>query len=235
MPSELASSEVASSEAETSSTLASARLEHSSSLREQVLALLRQRLITGEISPDRILSVAALAGELGVSTSPVREAMLALVHEGIMEAVRNRGYRVVALTDSDRREIHQLRVMLEPAAMRLLAHNPEAVRLRYERLTQLAELTVECARNGDLVGHLESDRQFHALLFGAIGNDRLTNTVMLLRDQTRRYSLRSMALDALTANAAEHIQLLDAILKGDVAQAESVMVSHLEHLHLDIS
>jgi DNA-binding GntR family transcriptional regulator len=221
------------SEAADGFTPASTRLEHSSSLREQALALLRQRLVTGEIAPDRILSVAALASELGVSTSPVREAMLALVHEGVMEAVRNRGYRVVPVTDGDRREIHQLRVMLEPAAMRLLADNPEVLRDRYEQLVRLAKDTVECAKTGDLVGHLESDRQFHALLFGAIGNDRLTNTVMLLRDQTRRYTLRSVPLEALTDNAAEHVQLLDAILEGDAAQAESVMLSHLSHLDPD--
>ena len=63
------------------------------SLREQALDVVRQALVSGEIKPGDIYSAAALAERLGVSNSPVREAMLTLVHEGLLEAVPNRGFR----------------------------------------------------------------------------------------------------------------------------------------------
>jgi DNA-binding GntR family transcriptional regulator len=78
--------------------LSQARLQRIS-LREQALALLREALITGRITDGVVYSSKALAAELGVSNGPIREAMLALVDDGLMEAVPNKGFRAVPLTD----------------------------------------------------------------------------------------------------------------------------------------
>ncbi|MGY2873631.1 DNA-binding GntR family transcriptional regulator [Marmoricola sp. URHA0025 HA25] len=210
------------------------RLTHGWSLRDQALALLRQRLTAGEVKPDDILSVSALASELGVSTSPVREAMLALVDEGIMESVRNRGYRVVPLTLADRREIHQLRMMLEPLATRLLAEDPTPILPQRDELAAIADVTVESAAEGDLVAHLEADRRFHLGLVGAVGNGRLTDMVMRLRDQTQRSALRSLSREFLRTTSLEHAQILDAVVAGDEALAEALMVRHVKRLDPDL-
>src|SRR6516162_9889095 len=87
------------------------------SLRDRALTAIKQALITGQIVPGVVYSAASLAAELGVSNSPVREAMLALVDDGLMEAVPNRGYRAVALSPGDMAEIAQLRVFLEVPAV----------------------------------------------------------------------------------------------------------------------
>ncbi|HUC27740.1 MAG TPA: GntR family transcriptional regulator, partial [Streptosporangiaceae bacterium] len=89
------------------------------SLRDQVLRAIRNGLVTGQIVPGVVYSAAALAAELGVSNSPVREAMLALVDEGLMEVVPNRGYRPVTLSATDTAEIIQLRELLEVPAVGL--------------------------------------------------------------------------------------------------------------------
>jgi DNA-binding GntR family transcriptional regulator len=205
-----------------------------SNLRDQALAALRHALITGQITPGRVYSAAALAGELGVSNSPVREAMLALVDDGLMEPVPNRGYRAVALSEHDMDEIAQLRLLLELAAVGQAADLDVGEQL--PMLWQLVDRIEQTAAAGDLVGNLDADRQFHLALVGACGNRRLLTMVARLRDQTRLYNLQNLAhTGALSDSAAEHRPLLEAIAAHDRERAEALMRTHLAHIRADWS
>jgi DNA-binding GntR family transcriptional regulator len=203
-------------------------------LRDQALAAIRRALITGQIVPGVVYSAASLAAELGVSNSPVREAMLALVDDGLMEVVPNRGYRPVALSRSDLAEIAQLRMLLEVPAAGVAAEMDLGERkLELETLVELIE---ETAASGDVGGNLEADRQFHLSLVDVCGNRRLTQHVARLRDQTRLYNLRNLAqTGALVASAGEHRPLLAAIVAHDRPRAENLMRAHLAHITTDWS
>ncbi|MEV0720416.1 GntR family transcriptional regulator [Asanoa sp. NPDC050611] len=212
---------------------ASASLQRTS-LRDQVLTALRQALVTGQLEPGVVYSAASLAAELGVSNSPVREAMLALTDDGLMEVVPNRGYRVVALTEADLAEITQLRYLLEVPAAGLAAERDLTDRLG--ALYELVERIESTAGAGDLAGNLDADRRFHLLLVDTCGNRRLTEQVARLRDQTRLFNLRALAESGdLVASAAEHRPLLDAIAAHDRATAETLMRAHLDHIRTDWS
>jgi DNA-binding GntR family transcriptional regulator len=203
-------------------------------LREQVLATIREALITGRIIPGVVYSAASLATELGISNSPVREAMLALVDEGLMEVVPNRGYRPVALTSSDLAEIAQLRMLLEvPAAgIAALANLGQ----RAAELEGLVERIEQTAALGDVGGNLAADRQFHLSLVDICGNRRLVQQVAQLRDQTRLYNIRHLAqTGALVASAGEHRPILAAIVAHDRRRAETLMRAHLGHITTDWS
>ena len=198
------------------------------SLREQALDVVRQALVAGEIKPGDIYSAAALAERLGVSNSPVREAMLTLVHEGLLEAVPNRGFRVVPLSDTDLDEVYQLRLLLEVPAMVQLAER--GIAAERERLTGLAEEIERAAADRDVIRFLETDRAFHLELLALQGNRRLVSIVANLRDQTRLYGLKMLAQqDMLGASAAEHRQLLAAIDAGDTERVSQLTRAHLEH------
>jgi DNA-binding GntR family transcriptional regulator len=204
------------------------------SLRDQALTVIRQALVTGRIVPGVVYSAASLAAELGVSNSPVREAMLALVDDGLMEVVPNRGYRAVALSPADTAEIVQLRLLLEVPAVGLAAEGDLGGRLA--ELEELVEVIEQTAADGDVDGNLEADREFHLALVGACGNERLTALVARLRDQARLYNLRNLAESGdLSASAAEHRPLLTAVARHDRATAERLMRSHLAHLSTDWS
>jgi DNA-binding GntR family transcriptional regulator len=204
------------------------------SLRDQALAMIRQALITGQIAPGVVYSATALAAELGVSTSPVREAMLSLVDDGLMESVPNRGYRAVTLTGHDMAEIHQLRMLLEVAGAGQAAERDLGDRLA--ELTALVDTIERTAADGDVAANLEADRQFHLTLVAAGGNQRLTRMVARLRDQTRLYNLRNLAATGeLVSSAAEHRPLLAAVADHDRDTAESLMRGHLAHLRGDWS
>lgn len=201
-----------------------------SSLRDQVIAVLRQRLVSGELKPGGIYSAQAVAAELGVSGSPVREAMLTLVQQGRMEPVRNRGFRVVSLDDDDLREILQLRLWLEVPAMRLLAGDPRVLAVQ-EQYAAIADAIVAAAREGDLVEYLERDRQFHLGLLGLLGNQRLVDVVENLRDQTRLFGLAELGESGrLVPSAEEHGHILAAMVQGDAELTEQLVVAHLQHV-----
>jgi DNA-binding GntR family transcriptional regulator len=205
------------------------------SLREQALALLREALITGRIADGVVYSSKALATELGVSNGPIREAMLALVDDGLMEAVPNKGFRAVPVAPADLAEIYEMRLLLEvPVVARLARRGLPSDRAA--RLTGLADTIERTARSRDLAGNLAADRDFHLSLLAAGGNGRLVDAVARLRDQTRLRNLRTINADgSLVASAEEHRPLLAAIVRHDERAAERLMRQHLEHIRQDWS
>src|SRR3954447_1482145 len=91
------------------------------SLREQAQQVIRASILAGELAAGEIYSASTLAERLGVSPTPVREAMLELANGGLVEAVRTRGFRILTADEDDLDEISQLRLMLEVPSMRIVA------------------------------------------------------------------------------------------------------------------
>ena len=199
------------------------------SLRERVAESLRAALVSGRMAPGTTYSIPALAEQFGVSATPVREAMLDLVNEGIVAPVPNKGFRVVELTDEELDQVTELRRLLEVPTVRDLAGaiDPAAVK----RLRGLAAAVHDAAQRGDVVAYVESDRELHLALLGEAGNPRLVEMVGRLRDQSRLYGLEQLAADGvLVDSAAEHVRLIDALESGDRRAAEKVMAHHLDHV-----
>ncbi|MGW7538594.1 GntR family transcriptional regulator [Amycolatopsis sp. NPDC054798] len=210
---------------------AGVRLQHTN-LREQVLEVVRQAMVSGEIRPGDIYSAAALASRLGVSSSPVREAMLTLVNEGLMEPVRNRGYRVVAMSEQDLDEIYELRQLLEVPAT--LSAGAKAQRADLDRLDSLAEAIEDAAEAGDVARFLDADRRFHLELLALGGNRRLVDSIAGLRNQTRLYGLEKLAEGRrLTGAAREHRDILAAIAARDWDGLKDLVHAHLRHTRAD--
>lgn len=199
------------------------------SLRERVAESLRAALVSGRMVPGTTYSVPALAEQFGVSATPVREAMLDLVNEGIMSAVPNKGFRVVELSDAELDQITELRRLLEVPTVGELAGAIDRAAIR--RLRSLAAAVSDAARRGDVVAYVEADRELHLALLAEAGNPRLVEMVGRLRDQSRLYGLEQLAADGvLVDSAAEHIRLIDALESGDRRAAERVMAHHLDHV-----
>jgi DNA-binding GntR family transcriptional regulator len=200
-------------------------------LRDQALAILKLRLVSGDLAPGEIYSAASLAAELGVSNSPVREAMLTLVNQGLMETVRNRGFRVVPLSDKERQNVYDLRILLEIPSMARLAAMKEKLTPRRAEFAKIASDMVACAKARDIVGYLEFDRQFHIGLLQMLGNEQLVSIVENLREQTRQYGLKTLSERGLLVKSAEeHQPILDALIAGDKKQVSKLMTDHLGHL-----
>jgi DNA-binding GntR family transcriptional regulator len=210
-------------------TLAVPSFAERQSLREQIADSLRAALVAGQMRPGVVYSVPMLAERFGVSATPVREAMLDLAKEGLVESVRNKGFRVTDLADKDLDDITELRALIEVPTVAHLAvvADPEQI----EALRPLAEAIVEGAAAGDLIRYIEADRLFHLKLLALAGNPRLVEVVRDLRAQTRLYGLDQLVEQGrLAASAAEHLELLDALLARDPALTETVMRRHIGHV-----
>jgi DNA-binding GntR family transcriptional regulator len=198
------------------------------SLREQVRRALEAALVAGELRAGEIYSAPSLAEEFGVSATPVREAMLDLVKDGFVEVVRNKGFRVLEVSEADLDQISQIRLLLEvPTTVRAAA---VLTTENFEHLADIADEITSAASCGDIITYLDADRRFHLELIATVGNQRLTDLVDRLRRQTRLSGLHSLARSGrLVGSADEHHQLLAALQAGDTKAVTRLMSAHLAH------
>ncbi|WP_374108983.1 GntR family transcriptional regulator [Streptomyces sp. CC228A] len=196
------------------------------SVRGQVLQALRDALVGGDLAPGEVYSAPALGARLGVSATPVREAMMQLALEGAVEVVPNRGFRVIERTRRELAELAEVRALLEVPVMLRLARTVPAA--RWAELRPLAEATAAAAVRGGLAGYGEADRAFHRALLGLAGNEQL----VAVADDLHRRSQWPLVSQPVTrradllADAAEHGALLDALEAGDLDVVESLVREH---------
>src|ERR1700722_14806308 len=177
-------------------SLTIAPLAKAASLRETVTQILRAAIISGEMAPGEVYSAPALGTRFGVSATPVREAMVDLSREGLVETVPNKGFRVTAVSESDLDDIAALRMLVEPPTVRevtpLIPAEGIPALLPAEAtpaLRELAQAIVDHAAAGDLVTYTEADRRFHLAILEYSHNQRLVSLVSDLRSHTRLYGL----------------------------------------------
>jgi DNA-binding GntR family transcriptional regulator len=198
------------------------------SLGEQVRRKLQMDIISGEIPPGTILSGPALAQHLGISSSPVREALLQLAADGLPEVRRNRGFVVVTPTVEDLRNTFQVRVRLETMAIEQFVQiglpDPDPA-----PLTAIADEIAAAVKKGDVPVYMAADRAFHEALLDAAGNPVLTRIALKLRDTMRLYGICSENGSARqAASVEEHYAMIKlAKDKGSVQEASELMTRHI--------
>ena len=201
---------------------------HRMVLRDQAREVMRASIINGEFQGGTLYPVSYFSSRLGVSATPIREALLDLVKEGLVEVVRNRGFRIPTLSAQDLDEIFELRLLLEvPSMGRLVGRmTPIDIAECNDYLRQMDEYTLA----GDPARYLSADRAFHIRLFQCLGNKRLADIFTTLRNQTPVYGLPELAMPGrMTDSSREHRRLLEAIVQGQSEKAKSVITMHLKH------
>jgi DNA-binding GntR family transcriptional regulator len=199
------------------------------SYRERVADALRAALIAGELRPGEVYSAPGLAARFGVSATPVREAMLDLAKEGLVDTVPNKGFRVTVVSEKQLDEYTRIRALIEIPTTAELATTADPSAL--ESLRPTAQDIVSAAAGGDLVAYVEADTRFHLALLALAGNAHLVEVVGDLRKRSRLYGLTALAAEGrLEASAAEHLELLDALKSRDEATVREVMTRHLGHV-----
>ena len=204
-------------------------LEPHESLRDRVEETIAAAIITGEMAPGEVFSAPVLAVRFQVSATPVREAMQKLEKRGLVEIVRNKGFRVTAVSEEALRNLSEVRHYLEPQAMAQLATRFPLAEL--DRVRALADRIVRGAADEDLLVYLAADKEFHLALLGYLGNPMLVEVVADLRDRTRLVGLTSLLrTDQLRESALEHHRLLDLLVAGDADGARDLMHQHIGHV-----
>lgn len=197
------------------------------SVRARVTEELRAGIVTGELEAGQVYSAPRLGARYGVSATPVREAMLDLVKEGLVRTVRNKGFEILAPSPAALHDILEVRLLLEVPTVRRLAER--GVReAELVTLQELAESTVVLAEAGDIVSHVAADLTFHLALLGLWGNTEITEAVRALRSRSRLAGLWSLENQpAMVESAHEHVLLLEHLRRRDGEAADALMTSHV--------
>jgi DNA-binding GntR family transcriptional regulator len=197
-----------------------------SSLTSRVTETLREAILSGELEPDSLHAVQAVASQIGVSRTPVREALIHLAAQGLVRFEANRGFVVLGSTSQDLQEIFRLRLLLEVPSLyatieRLTSAGAAALEADLDRMR------VAC-NAGDAHTLLVADRNFHKTIMVLSGNSRLAEFVDSLRDfvLTRRVSTVGHSRSGEEI-LSPHLELMRAIRQGDTATATSLMQSHI--------
>jgi DNA-binding GntR family transcriptional regulator len=201
------------------------------SLRDVSAQRLQAAIMTGYLRPGIVYSARALSAQLGISATPVREAMLDLVKEGLVEAIPNKGFRVVQLTGTELDELTQLRELIEVPTVRRIAERGIDDQAGLGELAALASELERTAHDKDGWGHLTADLKFHLKLLSYANNQSLVDIVHRLRIRSRLFGIPELAdRGELADTAREHAQLLELVRSRDAAAAEELMRRHIGHV-----
>jgi DNA-binding GntR family transcriptional regulator len=187
----------------------------------RVLEIIRNAILSGELAPGTALVEQELAAQLGVSKTPVREALKTLEGTGLVVMVPYRGATVRELTRADAVAIYDLRLLLEPEAV----HRSVIARANFSGASEWLRTARAAAGNAE---RSMANREFHRLLYAGCGNALLVATLDGLRDRTALVSAASWAKCATwEAEAEEHEAILAAASAGDADTARRLTAEHV--------
>lgn len=153
------------------------------SLRQRVSRGLRAAVASGSLKPGQVYSVPVLAAEFGVSATPVREAMLDLVRDRLVEPVRNKGFRIIDVDPTELAEVNEVRSLIEPAAVASLAGKLSSLQL--EGLRAYVDAILDAAQRGDRGAAAATAFELREVMLNLCPNSVLVDNVTRLRTRAR--------------------------------------------------
>lgn len=192
---------------------------------EAVLDAVKHAILTGRLAPGQPLIETELAAQLGVSKTPVREALKTLAGAGLVTMSPYRGASVRLVDDALAHSVYDIRVLLEPEAVRRAAGRGAAAGASWQAAAAALDRADAAA---DRAERQQANREFHRALYADCGNDLMVGMLDGLRDQT---ALVSTAVWTRSASweqeAAEHRAILQAVTAGRAETAASLLEEHI--------
>jgi len=195
-------------------------------LTDHVYRAVKQRILTQDIEIGTRLRDEALAAQLGVSRTPVREALMRLQRDGLVDIIPRSGTRVRSFTDSDIEEIYDLRIVLESLAVRNATS-----RLTDEtiaRLRELHEKAETALAGGNFRPALEFDREMHAAIIDACGNGRLQQFMANINDYVTLFRNLGARTPFHRGFTYRHCEIIRALERRDPKAASHALAEHIE-------
>jgi DNA-binding GntR family transcriptional regulator len=201
-------------------------LSPGSRLVDRVKARLRTAILEGRFAPGTGLSVPELAKQLGVSRSPVREALVHLLAEGLAVESSRRGISVAERTPQDLSELEELAAQLELGALERLARHGADPNL-LDRLERLCAAQHGAIRSGDEALWFRLNNEFHRLIIARCGNGILAAQFNLVANQLRLARADMRRREIPSAGTADHERLVAALRSADAEGVQTVGRAHL--------
>lgn len=203
-------------------------------LRDVVFNTLRQAILKGELAPGERLMEIQLADRLGVSRTPIREAIRKLELEGLVLMIPRKGAEVAKISEKSLRDVLEVRRSLEELAIELACQ-----RMGSDEIVQLEEAQAsfrEAVEKGDAMAIAESDERYHDIIYFGTGNSRLVQILNNLREQMYRYRLEYIKdEDKRQILLVEHEHILKAMKGHHTAEAKEAMREHIDNQEITVS
>src|SRR5271154_674971 len=189
----------------------------------------KAQVLSGAFAGGELISEGEVAGALGMSRTPVREAFLRLEAEGLLRLYPQRGALVVPVSSDEARAVIEARLILEQfAAGKVIARGPAACGAVFERLSAELQRQRDAVAKSDLQGFADADRAFHSVILQESGNAIVAGFYSSLRDrQTRMNRELVMHEERITTILEEHRLFAEAVRDGDLERTEEVLRTHL--------
>ncbi len=193
-------------------------------IRHEVYDHLKGEILSGKLPSGSRLGEIALAQRLGVSRTPVREAVQRLAQAGLVEIMPNRGAKVKTVSTADVEDVYAVREVLDGLAARLAATHRTTTQLETMRA---ALAKIEQADPNDFEMQIAADLEFHAAIAAGSGNLTLKATLTSLSENVARVKLLSKHTNQSPSTRTAHHDLLEAISKRDATAAEHLAKAHV--------
>ena len=203
-------------------------------LRDVVFNTLREAILKGELRPGERLMEIHLANRLGVSRTPIREAIRMLELEGLVLMIPRKGAEVAGISEQGLRDVLEVRRSLEELAIELACQ-----RMADDDILELKKTQEEfrrAVRTADAMTIAETDEHYHDIIYNGTGNSRLIQILYNLREQMYRYRLEYIKdADKRQILVVEHDQILKAIQNRHVAEAKAAIREHIDNQEITVS
>jgi DNA-binding GntR family transcriptional regulator len=191
------------------------------SLEEKVYASLEEQIISQKLRPGEAVTEMKLSRELGVSRTPVREALQRLDREGLIKLIPNKGAVVLGISEQDLIDIYKIRMRLEGLAARIAAEKKDVEFCR--QLGDNIDLTGFYMAKGDIEKVKDLDSEFHDIIYRSCESRMLGKTLSELHRYIASYRKLSLAVDGrIEKSLAEHREIYDAIVNGKADEADTL-------------
>ena len=206
-------------------------MKEKSFLQQQAYDTIKNSILSGEMEPNRLYSETKLSAQIGISRTPVREALQCLSQDGYITVIPSKGFMIRQLNDKDMKDSIEIRCAIEGFCTNMIASqiNTEKGRRLLHSLEQSLSDMERALENGiQLERFIDSDHHFHLLLVNYLDNDEFNQIFQRLL-----YLIRLTSQDALSSDGRikgtldEHRAYLEALKKGDGPKAYELMIHHL--------
>ena len=202
-------------------------------LRDVVFNTLRQAILRGELKPGERLMEIQLANKLGVSRTPIREAIRKLELEGLVLMIPRKGAEVAEITEKNMRDVLEVRKALEELAVQLACD--KITKEEIEEMKKAAEDFKKILKSKDITEIAEADVRFHDIIYMATDNQKLIQLLNNLREQMYRYRVEYLKEgETRDVLVKEHEELTKAIRERDVERAKQLSFQHIENQRMAI-
>jgi len=197
-------------------------------LRDVVFNTLRDAILKGDLVSGERLMEKQLAERLGVSRTPIREAIRKLELEGLVSMVPRKGAEVAQITKKDIKDVLEVRATLEALAVRLACEKMSKQSI--EHLVKLKDEFIEAANNNDIEMIIKKDVEFHDAIFAATENEKLIHIINNLREQIYRFRVKYIKeMGEYETLVTEHEEIVACIKAKNQERGSFVAIQHIEN------